>query len=143
MIDQRTIFEIHRLAHDGFSMRRIAALLGIDRQSVKKYLHNPSVQRLHFSRSSKLDPFKDEINRLLEIDSKVSAVVIRQRLDALGFDGAATYTNVTQRIRSEIVFRTRDTIFFTPAPGLDPNTRYYYRMIYETFSSTTMNAVLS
>ena len=37
MIDQRTIFDIHRLAHDGFSMRRIAALLGIDRQSVKKY----------------------------------------------------------------------------------------------------------
>jgi predicted transcriptional regulator len=57
MINQRTIFEIHRLAHEGLSIRRIATTLGINRQSVKKYLNDPAVKRLHFSRSSKLDPF--------------------------------------------------------------------------------------
>ena len=122
MIDQRTIFDIHRLAHDGFSMRRIAALLGIDRQSVKKYLHNPTVQRLHFSRSSKLDPFKDEINRLLEIDPKVSAVVIRQRLDALGFDGGITIVRDYLRGIRDLSQQRQPVIRFETAPGVQCQT---------------------
>jgi DNA-binding NarL/FixJ family response regulator len=34
MINQRTIFEIHRLANDGLSVHQIALSLGIDRRSV-------------------------------------------------------------------------------------------------------------
>ena len=66
MMNQRTIFEIHRLANDGLSVRQIALSLGIDRRSVKKYLDEPTLQRAPVSRTSKLDPFKDEIERLLQ-----------------------------------------------------------------------------
>jgi biotin operon repressor len=38
MIERRTIFEIHRLASEGLSVRKIAATLGLSRLSVQKYL---------------------------------------------------------------------------------------------------------
>src|ERR671925_1417698 len=87
MITKRTIFEIHRLAHHGLSVRKIARTLGIARQSVHKYLDNPSLTRARVTRASKLDPFKDELVHLLELDPQVSAAVMHQRLQAQGFDG--------------------------------------------------------
>ena len=36
MIDKRTIFEIHRLAHEGLSVRKIATILGLSRQTTSK-----------------------------------------------------------------------------------------------------------
>ena len=90
MIDRRTVFEIHRLAHEGLSVRKIAAHLGLSRPTVKKYLDNPNPKRPRIIRASKLDPFKDEIARMLEVDPKVSAMVIRQRLEPRGFDGGIT-----------------------------------------------------
>ena len=87
MIDQRTIFEIHRLAHEGFSMRKIARTLGIARRTAQKYLDEPNPPRPRRHRPSLLDPFHAELERLLQIDSTASAVVIRQRLEAQGFQG--------------------------------------------------------
>ena len=64
MIDRRTIFEMHRLAHDGLSVRKIAATLGLSRPTVHTYLADPNLQRPRFMRASKLDPFRDDIERL-------------------------------------------------------------------------------
>ena len=90
MIDRRTVFDIHRLAHDGLSVRKIATTLGLDRQTVKKYLDDPAPQAPPRTRASKLDPYQDDIARMLEADPKVSAAVVRQRLQELGFEGGAT-----------------------------------------------------
>jgi transposase len=90
MIERRTIFDIHRLAHQELSVRKIATSLGLSRQTVQKYLDDPNPQRPLFIRPSKLDPFKDDIERMLEVDPKVSAMVIRQRLEELGFEGGIT-----------------------------------------------------
>src|SRR5215467_254728 len=90
MIDQRTIFEMHRLAHQGLSVRKIAKTLGISRQTTSKYLADPAPPRPRRPRPSQLDPFKDAITHMLEIDSKVSAVVLRQRLAEQGFTGGLT-----------------------------------------------------
>ena len=90
MIDQRTIFEIHRLAHAGLSVRKIAKTLGISRQTTSKYLDDPTPPRPLRPRPSQLGPFKDAIARLLELDPKVSAVVLRQRLAEQGFTGGLT-----------------------------------------------------
>jgi transposase len=87
MIDQRTIFEIHRLAHEGLSLRKIARALGIARRTAQKYLDEPNPTRPIVKRPSLLDPFHDEIERLLQLDPNASAVVIRQRLEARGFTG--------------------------------------------------------
>lgn len=90
MINRRTIFDIHRLAQQEFSVRKIANALGISRQTVQKYLDDPNPERPTFTRPSKLDPFKDDIQRMLETDPRASAAVIRQRLEAQGFDGGIT-----------------------------------------------------
>ncbi|MHC4334283.1 MAG: helix-turn-helix domain-containing protein [Planctomycetota bacterium] len=90
MTNRRTIFDIHRLAQQGFSVRKIATSLGISRQTVQKYLDDPNPQRPTFTRPGKLDPFKDDIKRMLETDPKASAMVIRQHLEAQGFEGGIT-----------------------------------------------------
>lgn len=76
MIDQRTIFEIHRLTNEGISARKITRHLNLNRKTVAKYLRDPNPKRPTIQRVSKLDPFKQEIERMLEIDPKASAVVI-------------------------------------------------------------------
>ena len=90
MIDQRTIFEIHRLANEGLSARRIANHLKLNRKTVVRYLTDPNPTRPVVKRASKLDAFKQEIERMLEIDPKASAVVIGQRIASRGFDGEIT-----------------------------------------------------
>ena len=73
MITARIIFEIHHLINQGFSVRKIARSLHIGRRTVKKYLKNPLLEKPRIKRASKLDPFKDQINLLLETDPEVSA----------------------------------------------------------------------
>jgi transposase len=90
MIERRTIFDIHHLAHQGLSVRQTATSLGVSRQTVHKYLDDPNPKRRLITRPSKLDPCKDDIERMLDVDPKVSAMVIRQRLEELGFQGGST-----------------------------------------------------
>lgn len=90
MIDQRTIFEIHRLANEGLSVRRIGNQLTLNRKTVARYLTDPNPTRPTRKRGSKLDPFKQEIESMLAIDPRASAVVIAQRIASLGFDGEIT-----------------------------------------------------
>jgi transposase len=61
MIDPRTIFEIHRLAHEGLSVRKIAATLGSSRHTTSTYLDDPTPPRPRRPRPSQLAPFQDAI----------------------------------------------------------------------------------
>ena len=90
MIDRHTVFEIHRLHNEGLSKEKIAATLHIDRKTVRKFLKDPDPKRPLIQRASKLDLFKEQIDRLLEIDSMASAAVILQRISPQGFDGGIT-----------------------------------------------------
>ena len=65
MIDRRTIFEIYRLRNEGLSERRIANNLLIDPKTVAKYLENPNPPKPLIIRASKMDPFKEEIDRFI------------------------------------------------------------------------------
>jgi transposase len=91
MIDKQTTFEIHRLNHLGWSYRKIARSLGIDRDTVKSYVNNPQ-RKFNRSapRSLKLDPFRQLIDKWLEEDKQVKAPVVLQRLRENGFDGQIT-----------------------------------------------------
>jgi transposase len=117
MIDQRTIFEIHRLAHEGLSVRKIAKTLGLSRQTTSKYLDDPTPQRPLRPRPSQLDLFKDEIARLLEIDPKVSAAVIRQRLTAQGFAGGISIVRDYVRGVRGATKQPQPVMRFESAPG--------------------------
>lgn len=90
MIDRRLIFEIHRMADDGLSRRKIARALQLDRTTVSKYLVEPNPLRAVVIKASKLDPFKDQIQEFLVRDRDAPATVIQQRLKAQGFDGGLT-----------------------------------------------------
>lgn len=90
MIDKRTIFEIHRLKHLGWSNRKIARHLRIDRGSVKKYALNPVQLQIRFPRACKLDPHRDLVKEVLEKDPTVSAPVVLQHLKENGFEGKIT-----------------------------------------------------
>ena len=87
MIDRRLIFEIHRLFHEGYKIRKIARTLRLSRDSVRRYLGNPNPPRPVVVRTSKLDPFKDQIQTFLEQDPSVSAAVLLQRLRSQDYTG--------------------------------------------------------
>jgi transposase len=117
MIDQRTIFEMHRLAHEGLSVRKIAKTLGMSRQTTSKYLADPAPPRPRRPRPSQLDPFKDAITHMLEIDSKVSAVVLRQRLAEQGFTGGLTIVRQSLTRVRQASAQKRAFIRVESAPG--------------------------
>ena len=117
MIDRRTIFEIHRLFNEGLSERRIAKGLLISRKSVAKYLETPNPERPLIVRASKLDPFKEEIDRFLKIDASVSAAVIHQRLAQQGLDGGVSIVKDYFRGIRNNFKEKKSFIRFESAPG--------------------------
>ena len=91
MIDKTTIFEISRLTNLGWSERRIARYLRLDRTTVKKYRQNPDRRfKAPAQRGSKLDPYLHLIDQWLEEDPEVKATVVLQRLRDKGFGGQIT-----------------------------------------------------
>ena len=115
MIDRRIVFEIHRLAHEGIGIRKIARMLRLSRDSVKKYLDNPNPPRPVIVRSSKLDPFKDQIQKYLDQVPSVSGAVLLQRLRSQGYTGGKTILGeYLQKVRPK---KKRAYIRFESAPG--------------------------
>ena len=91
MIDYETFMQIKTChEHKGLTCPQIARELGIDERTVRKLLNQKRYCPRKSSRqSSKLDPFKDHIIRLLETHS-YSATQIFQRLREENFDGGYT-----------------------------------------------------
>src|SRR4051794_37812270 len=75
----------------GVSIKEIARRTGRDRNTVRRALRSsePPVYR-RVSASSKLDPFKDEIHRLLREDPKLPGQRIRELIAPLGYAGGKT-----------------------------------------------------
>ncbi|PXF52481.1 MAG: IS21 family transposase, partial [Deltaproteobacteria bacterium] len=116
MLDKKTVFEIHRLADQGVSIKKIGEILVKDRKTVKKYLNDPRLTRKPANRKSKLDPFKNEIDRLLTINASASAVVIQQRLAEKGYDGGLSILkNHLKKVRG--TRNRRAYIRFESEPG--------------------------
>ena len=117
MIDRKTVFEIHRLRHLEFSIRKISETLRLDWKTVAKYLDNPEPRKIRAKRSSKLDPFKDVITGFLEIDPNVSATVIKQKINALGYNGGISILKDYLRTVRKSRKKTEAFIRFESMPG--------------------------
>lgn len=89
MIDYQTYCQIHWLAREKqFSAAQIAAELGLNQKTVEQWLARESYQRRRAAqRSSKLDPFKRQIQAMLERYRSYSAQQILQELRAQGYSG--------------------------------------------------------
>jgi transposase len=84
--------EIRRLHFvKGLSQREIRRRTGLHRDTIRKVINGrePPVYR-RARAGSKLDPFKDEIHRLLREDPKLSGVRIRELLEPLGCTASKT-----------------------------------------------------
>jgi transposase len=99
MIDYHRFCQMKHLhAHQGLSASQIAKELGLDPRTVAYWLAQEQFRpRKPRPRSSKLDPFKPEIVRMLE-RYPYSATQVFQRLGEQGFDGG--YSIVKAYVRT-------------------------------------------
>jgi len=118
MLSTEQINTIHRLHFaEHWSTRKIARHLHIGRRTIRQYLSTPARTPARRQRTSKLDPFKPAISDLLEQDPEASAVVIAQRLQALGFVGGLSILKAyLQRVRVPSQTR-RAYVRMEPAAG--------------------------
>jgi len=75
----------------GLSIREISRRTGLHRDTIRRALQSEGPPR--YSRplkGSKLDPFKDEIHRLLRQEPRLTGVRVRELIAPLGFDGSKT-----------------------------------------------------
>ena len=100
MLNQNTIFEIHRLKSSGESERKIAGKLNVGRGTVSKYLKNPPII-FHQKKKcrSKLDDYSHHIDYLLTIDPKIKKISIHQFLVKKGYHGS--YSSVRRYLSNK------------------------------------------
>jgi transposase len=73
------------------SIREIARRTGHDRKTVQRAIRSDVPPRyVRASSGSKLDPFKDEIERLLQTDPRLPGTRVRELLSELGYAGGKT-----------------------------------------------------
>lgn len=95
MISQEEIIEMQILKKHGKSIRSIAKVLGLSRNTVKKFLREEKQQPSYGPRKkvpSKLDPYKEYLlNRIKEAEPyKIPATVLLQEIQDLGYQGKIT-----------------------------------------------------
>lgn len=107
MLDKATIFEIHRLHHLNWSVRKIARTLRITRKTVTRHL-NPGIgSAKRLQRPGKMDAYDQLIRQFLQEDPEVKAPVVRQRLMERGFTGGITIVRqYLHRLRGPCKSRT-------------------------------------
>jgi len=99
MIDYELFCKIRHLKeHEGLTAHQIAGELAMDPRTVVKWLaHERFCQRKASVRASKLDPFKNQITRMLQAHAFTAAQIL-QRLREQGFAGG--YSIVKDYVRS-------------------------------------------
>lgn len=92
MIDVEHWAEIRRLHFvDGVSIREIRRRTGLHRETIRRALaakRPPAYRRA--KAPSKLDPFKEEVERLLRSDHRMPGTRIRELIAELGYEGGKT-----------------------------------------------------
>jgi transposase len=75
----------------GVSIKELARRTGMSRNTIRSALRAAEPPRYERAPAgSKLDPFKDEIHRLLGQDASLSGQRVRELIEPLGFDGGKT-----------------------------------------------------
>jgi hypothetical protein len=92
VLDVRRWAEIRRMSEvEGLSIHEIVRRTGHDRNTVRRALRREGPPRYQRPpRASKLDPFKDEITGLLQVDPRIPGKRVRELIEALGYEGSKT-----------------------------------------------------
>jgi transposase len=96
MIRSGTVHTIHEMATQGKSIQQIAMTLGLARNTVRKYLRNPSAVLPHprKKRVCKIDPFKEQVLKWINEDHCYNCEAMFPRLQALGYTGSLSTLKV-------------------------------------------------
>lgn len=89
MLRSQTVNTIHDYHAQGKTVQEIAQELKISRTTVRKYLKHPEavLRKPRPPQPSKLDPFKEQINKWVKEDHCTNCEVIFVRLQKLGYTG--------------------------------------------------------
>lgn len=117
MIDYEQFHRIKQLhEQEGLNALQISRELGLDSRTVQGWLSRERYrQRQQGGQSSILDPYKDEIIRMLERHPSYSAVQVLQRIQELSYGGG--YNVVKRYVRKIRPRRTQAFLKLTFAPG--------------------------
>jgi hypothetical protein len=101
VLEVRRWAEIGRMREvEGLSIHEIVGRTGHDRNTVRRALRREGPPRYERpSRPSKLDPFRDEIHRLLQADPRIPGKRIRELIAALGYVGSKTILDYLREVR--------------------------------------------
>lgn len=116
MIDYETFAKIKLYKNQhGLKCSQIARQLNLDYRTVEKWMQKKQYQqRKSPRRASKLDPFKGQIQRMLEVHP-YTAAQISQRIREEGFDGG--YTIVKEYVRKVRPPKIKAFLKLSFAPG--------------------------
>jgi transposase len=92
VVDVEQWAEVRRLFFvRGLSQREIHRRTGLHRDTIRNAINSKTPPKYERAPTgSKLDPFKEEIHRLLKADPKLAGQRIRELIGPLGFDGSKT-----------------------------------------------------
>ena len=90
MLRSRTVNTLRELATEGQSIRQISKHLGLSRNTVRKYLRSSPVAAVRPDRTSKLDPYKEQVRRWVLKDRLLNCVTMLERLQLMGYTGGLT-----------------------------------------------------
>ncbi len=94
MKTQEECMEIRILSRQGKGIREISRLMGISRNTVRKYLRTPINEPVNLargkSRGSKLDPYKQYLEQRITsaLPHRLPSPVLHRELQAMGYSGS-------------------------------------------------------
>ena len=95
----RRLYFVKRL-----SIKEIARRTGHGRNTIRRALRSPEAPRYRRPpRPSKLDPFRDEVHRLLRADPRLPGKRVRELLEEQGYAGSKTILDDYLRDRKSVV----------------------------------------
>jgi transposase len=118
MLKQECFMEVIQLHREGLFDRHIGKRLGMDRRTVKRYVSDPALfgKKKSIERTSVIDPYKEQINQMLDEDVGLSAAWICNKLSLCGYDGSYERIKLYVRGLKAEQFR-RAYIRFETEPG--------------------------
>jgi transposase len=118
MIGVDQFMDIHELRREGQSLRAIARLTGLSRNTVRKVLRGEhDLKARAAARASKLDPFKDYL-RQRRADLPLSAVRLFEEIRPMGYTGSLpTLRRFLATLERQADRQRRLTVRFETPPG--------------------------
>jgi transposase len=118
MIGVGLVLDVYQLHREGHSIRAIARLTGLSRNTIRKVLRGEhQLHRKATPRSSKLDPFKDYL-RQRRAEHPLSAVRLIEEIRPMGYGGSlSTVRRFLATLDEQLRIRRRLTVRFETPPG--------------------------